>query len=90
MDSFSCDECRAIYWELGEAYRAVAGGPPDRNNAPQQIGDWVRQLNEGDCAWMRETSSLWKTWRRLREHRSRTGHTLSVLPLPPNAISNPN
>jgi hypothetical protein len=39
---------------------------------------------------MRKTSPLWKTWRRLQEHRNLTGHTLSVLPIPQNALTNPN
>lgn len=90
MDSFSCDECRAIYWELREALRAATEVQSDRNNTPREIADWVEGLNEDDCARMRETSDLWKTWRRLQEHRSLTGHWLSLLPLPPNAISNPN
>src|SRR5215469_15680217 len=56
----------------------------------QQIADWVQQLNEEECARMRETSALWNTWRRMQEHRNLTGHILSVWPVPPNALSNPN
>jgi len=62
----------------------------DERNARQAIAEWVRQLDEEELARIRETSSLWKTWRRLQEHRNLTGHMLSVLPLPPHAISNPN
>jgi hypothetical protein len=94
MDLFSCDECRAIYRELRDSYRAATEGTPDPHadphNAPQQIADWLQELNEQACAEMRERSSLWKTWRRLQQHRNLTGHTLSVLPIPPNMLSNPN
>jgi len=34
--------------------------------------------------------NLWKIWRRLQQHRALTGHSLSLLPLPTNAISHPN
>jgi hypothetical protein len=87
MDSFKCDECRAIYQELKEAHYAATQDTPD---LPQQIADWVEHLNEEECPRMRETSDLWKTWRRLQEHRNLTGHTLSMLPVPPNVLSNPN
>ena len=90
MDPFSCDECRAIYQELREGLRAATGSMSDERNARQAIAEWVRQLDEEELARIRETSSLWKTWRRLQEHRNLTGHMLSVLPLPPHAISNPN
>jgi hypothetical protein len=90
MDPFSCDECRAIHRELRDAYLAATGSVVDRTSVPQQIADWVQQLNEEDCARMRETSSLWAAWRRLQEHRTLTGHYLSRLPVAPDAISNPN
>jgi hypothetical protein len=89
MGSFRCAECRAIYQELREAHRAATQNALDQHGA-QKIADWVQQLNEEECARMRETSALWKTWRRLQEHRNLTGHTLSVLPIPPNALTNPN
>jgi len=44
---------------------------------PQDLIAWLQELDEDDCARMRETSSLWKTWRRLREHRTLTGHSPS-------------
>ena len=89
MDSFRCAECRAIYQELRKAHRAATQNALDQHGT-QQIADWVQQLNEEECARMRETSALWKTWRRLQQHRNLTGHTLSVLPVPPNALTNPN
>jgi hypothetical protein len=64
-------------------------GIMDAFSSPHQLADWLEHLNEEDCARMRATSSLWKTWRRLMEHRTLTGHSLSLLSLPPNAI-NPN
>jgi hypothetical protein len=90
MDYFSCDECRAIYWKLREAYRAATDGIADRNDTVHKIEDWVLQLNAEGCSRTRETSSLGKIWRRMQKHWSMTGQTLSVLPLPPNAISNPD
>ena len=89
MDALSCTECRAIYLELQEAL-SVFAGTPEVGIDPAQLGEWIRSLNDEECARIRETSSLWKAWSRLQEHRTRTGHILSVLPLPPNAISNPN
>jgi hypothetical protein len=85
MGSFSCDECRAIYRELRNAYRAA-----DRISAPRQVADWVLRLDEDECARMRQTSNLWAAWRRLEEHRTLTGHYLSPLPMTPDPISNPN
>jgi hypothetical protein len=80
-----CDECRAIYSELREALRTA------RNSAPtQSLVDWLQSADEEEWARLRESSPLWKTYRRLREHRARTGHMLSVLPIPPEALSNPN
>jgi uncharacterized protein YhaN len=90
MDAFKCDECRAIYQDLREAYRAATQDTRDRHETSQQIANWVQELSEEECARIRETSSVWKTWRRWQEHRSLTGHALSVLPIPPNALSNPN
>jgi hypothetical protein len=90
MDSSSCDECWAIYRELRDAFRVLSERSSDQNTAPQQLAAWLEQLDQEECARMRETSAIWKTWRRLQEHRAVTGHPLSLLPVPPNAISNPN
>ena len=87
MDSFSCDECRAIYFELREACRAMGNAP---GASSQQISEWVQRLNEEECARLRESSGLWKAWRRLQAHRSLTGHTQPVLPLPARAMTNLN
>jgi hypothetical protein len=65
-------------------------GTPEVGIDRAQLVEWIRSLDEEECDRIRETSSLWKAWRRLQEHRRLTGHVLSVLPLPPNAISNPN
>jgi len=90
MDTLSCEECKAIYRELRNASEAARRNQPHQNATPHQLADWLQQLNENDCARMRLTSSLWKTWRRLMEHRTLTGHSVSVLALPPNAMANPN
>ena len=90
MESFACDECRAIHLELQEAFAAAKERLSGDITQPHAIATWVQQLTEDDCARMRETSSLWKTWRRLQAHRALTGHWLSLLPLPPHAIVNPN
>ena len=54
------------------------------------LAEWLEQLDEEECARTRETSPLWATWRRLREHRALTGHRLSALPIPPNLLANSN
>jgi hypothetical protein len=89
MDTFSCEECRAIYRGLQDASAAARNGLANWESSPQQLAVWLEHLNEDDCARMRATSSLWKTWRRLMEYRTLSGHSLSLLLLPPNAI-NPN
>ena len=88
MPPFACDECREIYREIqGELGKArLTPGRVVRTG----LAEWIRQLDDADCARIRESSPLWKAWRRLQEHRARTGHHLTVLPLPPDAISNPN
>ena len=83
-----CDECRAIYlefWEAADAMRRTKNLIP----SSADLVAWLNQLNEEECARIRETSPLWKTWRRLQEHKTLTGHSVSVL-LPPDAASNPN
>jgi hypothetical protein len=89
MDSHSCEECKAIYRELRDATEEARKNQ-DHNATPHQLAEWLQQPNEEDCARMRLTSSLWKTWRRMMEHRTLTGHSVSVLALPPNAMANPN
>jgi hypothetical protein len=81
-----CEECRAIRLALREAYLAAR----DHTTNPQEIAAWLEQLNEQDCARMRANSSLWKTWRRLMQHRTLTGHFVSYLPLSRKVIANPN
>ena len=90
MGSFSCDECLAIYVELRESSAAARELRSNQNATPRELAAWLQQLHEDDCARLRETSSLWKTWRRLQEHRALTGHWLSLLPSPPEAMANPN
>ena len=90
MDSPFCDECRAIEREFRRAAREAAEHGSDRSPEARSIDAWLELLNLEDCARMRESSSLWKTWRRLQRHRILTGHSPSVLPMPPAAISNPN
>jgi hypothetical protein len=81
---FACEECRAIYRELRDAGRRDVG------SFSEGLAAWVQQLNEEECARMREDSILWNAWRRMQEHRTLTGHWLPLLPVPPGAISNPN
>jgi hypothetical protein len=86
MNRFRCRECQAIYEELLEAARTI----PDAGAGLHDLQAWFEQFSEEEWAQMRQTSPLWKTWRRLQEHRALTGHTLSVLPVAPDALSNPN
>src|SRR5438309_524884 len=81
-----CEECKAIYRELQEAAEEARNNQSDQNATPHQLADCLQQLNEDDCAQMRATSSLWKPWRRLMEQRTLTGHSVSVLAVPPTAI----
>jgi hypothetical protein len=89
MSFFACSECQAIDRELREAAGELQAAPGATGAASQELIDWLSQLDEEECARMREGSRLWKTWRRLRDHRVLTGHSVP-LPLPPNAISNGN
>jgi hypothetical protein len=73
-----------------EAHQAATQNLTAQRESHRQIAEWVMQLNAEDCTAMRQTSALWKTWRRMQEHRSVTGHAFSMLPIPPNALSNPN
>jgi len=82
MDLFSCDECRDIYRELRDASRRAG-----ESATPQDLAAWVLQLDEEECARLRESSDLWKVWRRMREHRAVTGHWQPVMALPPGAMS---
>jgi hypothetical protein len=90
MDSAHCAECEAIRSELRAAWLAAKETGEVGSTSPQRLAEWILQLNEDECARMRATSVLWKAWRRLQEHRTLTGHTLALMPLPPNAIANPN
>lgn len=83
MDAFSCDECRAIYEELRAFFRPAA------NATPQEIAAYLEGLDMRQCASMRLSSDMWKAWRRMQEHRVRTGHLVSPLG-PPAALANPN
>src|SRR5215472_6217680 len=78
MDAPSCPECCAIYLELREALSMFANTPGagiDR----AQLGEWIRSLDGEEYARIRETSSLWKAWRRLQEHRRLTGHVFPCI-----------
>lgn len=90
MDGFECEECRAIYQELQKAAQAARQHQSGHANTSTELASYLEQLEDEECTRTRETSPLWKAWRRLREHRSLTGHSISVLPIPPNAITNRN
>jgi hypothetical protein len=83
MNTFSCDECRAIYQELRQAW------PPGRPVAPEEIAAFVNGLDPQQCARTRLTSVMWKAWRRMQEHRVLTGHVVS-LPGSSAALTNGN
>jgi hypothetical protein len=80
MDLFSRDECRQIYRELWHAPRAARKDSSDQNIAHERLLDYLETLNKDDCAQMRETSPLWKAWRRREDHRALTGHAVSLTP----------
>ena len=81
----TCAVCLAIARELRDSLRQT-----DSTITAGQLSRYVHELNEDDCARLRETSDLWKTWRQLQEHRALSGHSLSLSGLPPDAITNPN
>jgi hypothetical protein len=89
MPLFACEECGAIYSEMQEAARAVRGRLPD-SASYQTLAAWIEKQEGEDHSGMREHSALWKAWRRLQEHRTRTGHWQSVLVLPPGATAGNN
>ena len=90
MDPFPCDECRAIYREFKETAAAIEERQSDQTSDPPDIATWVQQLDEEECARMRENSDIWKPWRRWQEHQALTGHFPSILQVPPTSMSNPN
>ena len=55
------------------AERARAG------SEPQDLRAWLERLDEDECARLRETSAIWKAWRKAGEHQLRTGHSISVV-----------
>ena len=61
MDLIPCDECRAIYRELQNAV-----GRMGESATPQQLAAWVQQLDEEECARLRESSDLWKADEQVR------------------------
>jgi len=90
MDAFPCDECRAIHRELQEAFATVKERLSGPGTTPVDLVAWLQGLDEDECAQVRETSPLWRTWHRWQQHRALTGHYLSPLPVPPSTMGNPN
>jgi hypothetical protein len=62
--AYRCDECSAIRRELDEAMAAEHA--------------WLERLDDDESARLRETSAIWKAWRKAGEHQLRTGHSISV------------
>jgi hypothetical protein len=90
MDGFECEECKAVYQELRKAAETLGQHQARYGNTSAALASFIEGLDDEECTRIREASPLWKAWRRLREHRNLTGHFISVLPIPPSAISNPN
>src|ERR1051326_7876535 len=77
MRFFACDECEAIYHQRQEAaVESRVNYASIRSTPPQDLADWLNQLDDEECARLREGSKLWKTWRRWRDHRTLTGHVV--------------
>ena len=87
MEIFACDG--AIHLEIQDVFAAMKDGLSDRSTTPNDFAAWVQLLTQDECSGMREASSFWKTWRRLQDHRSLTGHDLSPLPVPSNGVGIP-
>jgi hypothetical protein len=90
MKPYSCPECRAIHQEFQEAFAAIKERMSGQGGMPDDLAGWIEQMDQDECARMRETSTVWKTWRRLQEHRALTGHHISLLPGPPDGIADLN
>ncbi len=90
MRDADCEECRAIRRELRESWLASRESEGGGDVSPDGISDYLDSLSQQDCADILASSALWKTWRRLMEHRVLTGHAPSLLPLPQGALSNLN
>jgi hypothetical protein len=80
----------AICRDLRDAAEVIRREQSGQDTGPRQLAAYLEQLDETECARVRVNSPLWKTWRRLMQHRTLTGHSLPVLPLPQGALSNPN
>jgi hypothetical protein len=39
---------------------------------PVDVASWLQELDEDECVQMKETSPLWRTWRRWQQHRALT------------------
>ena len=85
--SIPCPECDSIRLEFAEAWRSLRGRLSGRRPAPNQIAAWLEQLDETQCRETRETSSLWRVWRRQREHRILTGHYAPAVIGPGNSAN---
>lgn len=90
MDSIECDECHAIRQEFQKDLIAAKLRLSDLNAAALDLATWVREIDEQKNAGIRDSSNLWKTWRRAQEHRVLTGHRVAMPVLPPKAMMNPN
>ena len=74
--AYHCDECAAIRRELREATAAERARALDDQ---QDLRAWLERLEDDECARLRETSRMWKAWRKALEHRFRTGHLVLAL-----------
>ena len=80
---FSCAECRAIHEELAEASRLLRDYRLDGGFPTEQLVAWLESFEDEESTRIRETSPLWQAWRRREAHRVRSGHSVSLLSLPP-------
>lgn len=77
MDERSCPECAALRRQLNEAIAAEGEG---ESTTDQTLAAWLTEIDEDKAARVRAASPVWSTWRRLVDHRARTGHWVSVVP----------
>ena len=91
MEPIACPECRALYQELQTASRQARlrrSWEPDAS--PRELAEWLAQIDEHECARLRLNSILWQVWRKVQEHRTLTGHRVSLPVSPAGGISHPN
>jgi hypothetical protein len=73
-----CEECVMLRQQLDQAI--AAENALVRPAEGEDLAAWIDRLDAEHAGRVRETSAVWKAWRKLVDHRARTGHIISVIP----------